>query len=151
VHFSRIRTGLAVGAIAAAATAGALAGFGVRQGTPARPFNVLASILAGDRAAGTWGFDPVATPLGAALHGIIVVAYGLAFVVLAGERSGRSLWIWGTVFAGSLYLAGFLLAPLLFGGVATTVLQPVQLLALHVVLAVALVMGMRFALYNRRR
>jgi hypothetical protein len=149
VRTPRLWTGLALGTIAAAATAGALAGFGVRQGTPARPFNVLAYVVLGDRAAGTWGFDPVVTVVGVLLHSIVVCAYGLLFVLLLGIVRGRRLWISAGVFAAVVYAVGLFFGPRLFGGVISTVLQPIQVVALHIVLAAALAGGMRFALFDR--
>jgi hypothetical protein len=150
VQILPIRAGLRVGLFAAAATGGMLAGFGLRQGTPARPFNLLATAIAGDRAAGTWGFDPVATTVGAAVHVLVVCGYGLLFVYLLREIRGSRPWVVATLLAAALCGATLLLAPLLFGGIARTVLQPVQIVALHVVLGVALVSGMRLALFDDR-
>jgi hypothetical protein len=145
-----IRAGLKVGIVAAAATGGMLAGFGLRQGTPARPFNLLATAIAGDRAAGTWGFDPVATTIGAAVHVLVVCGYGLLFVYLLREVRGSRPWVVAAFLAAALCGVTLLLAPLLFGGIASTVLLPVQIVALHVVLGVAFVAGMRLALLDDR-
>src|SRR5689334_12907078 len=45
-----VEAGITTGIIAAAATAGALMGFGIRFGTPLRPFNTIAAELLGSRA-----------------------------------------------------------------------------------------------------
>lgn len=51
-----LRRGARAGAIAAAAVTGAMLGFGLRAGIPARPFNAAAALLLGNRARGVWGF-----------------------------------------------------------------------------------------------
>jgi len=133
------------GAVATAATGGALLGFGLRQGTPARPFNALAALVLGDRATGIWGFHSVVTVTGLLVHVAVTLGWGLLFARLA--RGMR-----GTRLAASALLAA-LVALVVDGFVAGRVLgvdvsgalAPAQVVAVHLVLGVALAVGMRLA------
>ena len=59
--------GFRAGVVGAAAAIGALLSFGLREGMPARPFNAVAAIVAGDAARSVWGFDPRVTVIGVVL------------------------------------------------------------------------------------
>jgi hypothetical protein len=137
--------GILSGAVAGAATAGALLGFGVQQGTPARPFNAVASLLLGDRADAIWGFHPVVTLVGVLTHLALTLAWGLLFARLArGMRglrlAGMALFVTVVAFAVDM-----LIGTRLVGANVSNVLVPAQVIALHVVLGVALAVGMRLA------
>lgn len=71
-----LERGARAGAVAAAAVTGAMLGFGLRGGIPARPFNAAAALLIGNRARGVWGFVA-----GVSLLGELVV---IASCVIAG-------------------------------------------------------------------
>jgi hypothetical protein len=137
--------GILAGAFASAAIAGALLGFGIQQGTPARPFNAVAILLLGDRAGGTWGFDPVVTLVGVFIQVALTVAWGLLFARLAGKLHGVRLA--GAAFAVSgvaLAVHVFVATRLVWADVPG-VLAPGQVIAVHVVLGAALAVGMRLA------
>ena len=137
--------GVLTGALAAAATAGALLGFGIQQGTPARPFNLLAALLLGDRAGGIWGFHPVVTTIGIVVHVVVTLGWGLLFARLA--RGMRGLRLAGAVLVvtiAALAVDVFIVGRLL-GVNVSDVLAPAQVIALHGVLGVALGVGMRLA------
>lgn len=141
-HLSR---GLAVGALAASATAGALAGFGIRLGTPARPFNAVARLVLGGRADGVWGFDPPVTAVGVLLHVTVMCVWGFLTVRLAQSRRGAGRVAVAVVVALlALAIDLLVVARVLRAGVSG-VLAPVQVVVVHVVLAIALVVGMRLA------
>jgi hypothetical protein len=137
--------GVLTGALAAAATAGALLGFGIQQGTPARPFNVLAALLLGDRAGGIWGFHPVVTVIGVFVHVAVSLGWGLLFARLAGglrglRLAGAVLVVTIAALAVDVFVVGRLL-----GVNVSDVLAPAQVIALHGVLGVTLGVGMRLA------
>jgi hypothetical protein len=137
--------GILTGALAAAATAGALLGFGIQQGTPARPFNAVASLLLGDRAGAIWGFHPVVTVVGVIVHVALTLGWGLLFARLAGGMRGLRLAGAALVAAAAALAVDVLIGTRLIGANVSDVLAPAQVIALHVVLGVALGVGMRLA------
>jgi len=140
-----LRRALVVGTIAASATAGALVGFGLRQGTPLRPFNAVARLLLGARADGVWGFDPIVTLIGVLLHVTVILAWGFLCVGLAGARRGAPAFATAVgVTLAALAVDLFVIERGLHAGLSG-VLSPGQVVALHLVLLVALALGMRFA------
>ncbi len=110
---------------------------------PARPFNVAASVLLGDAAAGSWGFHRLATPVGLALHVATVLALGIVAAFLATRvRRLRSVAasVIVSVTAAILHIA-------LLGRDASSVraLTIPQLIVVYLLLSVGLVVGMRLA------
>lgn len=141
-----LRAGLAVGTLAASATAGALIGFGLRQGTPLRPFNAVARLVLGARAEGVWGFDPLVTLTGVALHVTVMLAWGLLCVRLAGGRRGLARAAFGVAVALLALAVDLFVVERLLGAGVSGVLSTLQVIVVHVLLALALVVGMRLAL-----
>jgi hypothetical protein len=137
--------GILTGAFAAAATAGALLGFGIQQGTPARPFNAVAGLLLGDRADRMWGFHLVVTVVGVIVQVTLTLGWALLFARLAGGL--RGLRLAGAAFgiAATALAVNVLIVNRLLGPHMSEVLVPAQVIALHVVLGVALGVGMRLA------
>jgi hypothetical protein len=146
-HFQRGRLaqGILTGALAAAATAGTLLGFGLRQGTPARPFNTVASLLLGDRAQGIWGFHPVVTAVGVIVLLTLTLGWGVLFARLAGGMRGWRLAGAAMVVAGAALALDVFVATRLRSGNLSEALAPAQVIAVHIVLGVALGVGMRLA------
>ncbi|HEX2781669.1 MAG TPA: hypothetical protein VHM30_19345 [Gemmatimonadaceae bacterium] len=85
------RRGMRGGAIAAAAVAGALLGFGLRDGMAARPFNAMAALVLGNRARGVWVFDAAVSLTGIVVLLLACLAGGalLALVIGAFFPSSR--------------------------------------------------------------
>jgi hypothetical protein len=137
--------GILTGALAAAATAGALLGFGIQQGTPARPFNVIASLVLGDRADRIWGFHPVVTVVGVIVHVALTSGWGLLFARLAGGMRGLRLAGAALGIAATALAVDVLFVSRVLGAHVSDVLAPAQVIALHIVLGVALGVGMRLA------
>jgi hypothetical protein len=137
--------GVLAGTLAAAATAGALLGFGVQQGTPARPFNAVASLILGDRAEGIWGFHPVVTVVGVIVLVTVTLGWGLLFARLAGGTRGLRLAGGAAIVAVAALAVHVVIATRLLGANVSDVLAPAQVIALHLVLGVALGVGMRLA------
>jgi len=147
-HFSQQGTfaqGMLTGAVGTAATAGALLGFGLQQGTPARPFNALAGLILGDRASGIWGFHPVVTVAGLVVHVTVTLGWGLLFARLA--RGTRGMRLAAAALAAAIVALAVdgLVAGRLLGVDVSGALTPAQVVALHLVLGVALAVGMRLA------
>ncbi len=139
----RLALGLTTGFVVASATAGALIGFGLRFGTPARPFNAISSVVLGARAQGEWTFVPAVTLLGLLLHIAFSLLCGVIYVEAA-ERSRRD-YVAALVIAIAALLLSSLLAALF--GVGLAALLPLgDRLVLAAVLGLALPLGMRFAL-----
>jgi hypothetical protein len=137
--------GILTGALAAAATAGALLGFGIQQGTPARPFNAIAALVLGDRADRIWGFHPVVTVVGVIVHVALTFGWGLLFARLAGGMRGLRLAGAALGIAAAALAVDVLIATRILGSHVSDVLAPAQVIALHVVLGIALGVGMRLA------
>lgn len=143
VQHNRVLAGITPGIVAASATAGALLGFGIHLGAPARPFNAIAGILLGAAATRLSGFAP-ATIVGILVHAAAIVAAGLLYGTLVARSSGHPVRWALVVSAGGVAVTEILARPF---GVGPAVVLPVgNVLAVGVVLAVALVMGMRLAL-----
>jgi hypothetical protein len=137
--------GILVGALAAAATAGALLGFGMQQGTPARPFNALASLVLGDRAHGIWGFHATVTVVGVIVLVTLTLAWGVLFARVAGGMRGIRLAGTAMVVAAAALAVDVWIGGLVRWANVSDALAPAQVVALHVVLGVALGVGMRLA------
>jgi hypothetical protein len=133
-----------VAVLAAAATSGAVLGFGIRAGTPSRAFNAIAALVIGDQARGVWGWNRVVTPVGITLLVTVMLCWGLVFARLAGHARGWRL----IATAAGIGLAAWMVSTAAFAhlGEPTRVLGPGQLAGLHFVLAVTLAVGMRLAL-----
>jgi hypothetical protein len=130
--------------IAVAGTVGAVAGIGLRDGVPSRPFNAFASAVLGARADGVWGFDPRVTLAGMLLLAIAVLVIGFLFALTVPARGAGLL-----LAAGVVSIAAYALTRL----VASSVMQPAlstgltapQLGLVCVVLAISLAAGTRLA------
>jgi hypothetical protein len=133
------------GVVAAAATAGTLLGFGIRQGTPARPFNAVAAVVLGDRAPGIWGFHSVVTVVGVIVLLAVTLGWGMLFARLAGGMRGWRLVGMALVVAMAALALDVLLVSRVRGADVSDVFAPAQIVALHIVLGTALGVGMRLA------
>jgi hypothetical protein len=144
-HQGTLEQGILTGTLAAAATAGALLGFGIQQGMPARPFNAIASLLLGDRAHGIWGFHPVVTLVGLLTLVVLALGWGLLFARLARGLRGWRFVVAAALVAGVALLIHVVIASRIEATNISDVLVPAQVIALHFVLGVALAVGMRLA------
>jgi len=137
-----------LGVVAASATAGAFMRVGIRDGSPARPFNAIASVLAGASAAQTWSFAAV-TLLGVAAHVVVIVGWALFSEWLV-ERGVATRW----VAAGVVGLAWLALSSAVarIGGIGlSAVLDLGDRVTIALVLAIALAVGMPLAFPGRQR
>jgi hypothetical protein len=138
-----LRAGVTAGFLAATATAGTLIAVGRRTSTAARPFNVIASHLLGASRADAWGFVAGVTIAGIAVHVVLTSLLG----VIVGEIVGRRLApLWATATAASLMSALVSIGIARRGGNSLAAILPLgDLLVFYVTLALALVVGIRFA------
>ncbi|MEO5568129.1 MAG: hypothetical protein ABIR92_06540, partial [Gemmatimonadaceae bacterium] len=137
------------GILAATATSGALIAIVSRTTTAARPFNMIAAHLVGAQRADAFGFVPVVTIPGIALHVLLVTLAGIAVAMVARRRLAPA-WL------ASITLA--LISALVSIGIArrggsslAELLTVGDLLLFHVVLAVSLTLGIRFAFFDTRK
>jgi hypothetical protein len=128
--------------IAASATAGTLLGFGIHLGTPARPFNAIAALALGPGAQAVYGFSPLPTLLGILLHVAAMIAWGVVYELLVARTRG---YLTASLVVAVAALTALLLPSRLFGVGPAALLSIGNLVALSVVLAVALPLGMRLA------
>jgi len=142
VQRERLVTGITTGILPAAATTGMLLGFGVRDGAPALVFNAIGAMLLGSGAAGR-DFS-MATIVGALLHIVVMLLYGVAYTTLVAEQGEHRLsW---AVAVGAAAVIAMLVFTRVFGGGIALVLSLGNLLEIGAVIGIALPIGMRFAL-----
>lgn len=142
VRVRRFVIGITTGLIPSAATAGMLLGFGMRLGAAARVFEALGLVLA--RVAGTRASTPVvATALGVLLQLSATLACGIAYASLIENEHDHHI-AWAIALGAAMAAAAFIIVRT-FGGSIALVLTPGNLVALGVVIAITLPIGMRFA------
>lgn len=130
--------------IAVAGTVGAVAGIGLRDGVPSRPFNAFASALLGARADGVWGFDARVTLAGIGLLATTVFVIAFVFAVMVPAR-GIALLLAAAVVSAAAYGLTRLAIPFVLQPALSTGLTAPQLGLVCVVLAVSLAAGTRLA------
>jgi hypothetical protein len=130
--------------VAAAATAGALVGLGVREGAPGRALALVGHRLRGvpEFIAPDPGFGAMAL-LGTVHHTLLVLAWGALFSVLADGLRGVRLAALAALYSAAVWLLNaHALPPLLRLGDGGDAYPPHQWLV-YSVLAIALVFGLR--------
>lgn len=139
----RLLVGVWIGLVAAAATAGALVGFGAARGSPLLPINTVAHIVLGSRAFYITDFHPLITTLGLLLHTVSVVVWGVLFAVAMARVYGVRVWIGAIVFAAAVALIDFVLLPDRLSPGFENSLMRVEVVIVYLVLAVSLALGLR--------
>ena len=141
-----LRLAVRCGLFAAAATAGAIAGFAIGAGDGASaPFAVSGRMLLGAPASDGVMARGVAVAAGVLLHCVVVIAWAVPFVAIARRRGGAVLLVTAAMYAAAVYFASErLLPPLLRLGHGVRAFPP-QVVLLYAVLSVALGAGMRIA------
>jgi hypothetical protein len=137
VRRERLVSGITTGIIPASATTGMLLGFGIRLGAPGRAFGAIGGVLGLSRA------STLAISLGVVLQVVATIACGVAYVALVGD-SGDHPIAWAITIGAAITAAAFVVAQT-FGGSIALALTPGNLVALGVVIAITLPIGMRFA------
>jgi hypothetical protein len=133
--------GITVGMIPAAATTGMLWGYGVRVGAPERVFAAIGAVVLGTGTQAAFG--PLYVLAGALVHVAAMLSFGVAYAAVTREQ-GEHPVAWAIAIAGAAIAAVFVSART-FAGSITLVLTPGNLIAIGVVIAITLPIGMRFA------
>lgn len=137
----RIVSGVTTGLIPAAATTGMLWGYGVRLGAPARVFLTIGTIVLHSSGTAPGGLRYVIA--GLVVHLAAMLSFGVVYAALIGD-AGEHRAAWAITTAAAAIAAVFVSART-FAGSITLVLTPENLIAIGVVIAVTLPIGMRFA------
>jgi hypothetical protein len=141
VRRERIVRGITAGLIPGAATTGMLWGYGVRLGAPGRIFQAIGTIVlhTSETAAGARRYVLV----GLLMHVVAMLSCGVAYRALIGD-GGKHRVAWAIAIAATAITAVFVSART-FAGSITLVLTPENLIAIGLVIAITLPIGMRFA------
>ena len=134
----RLLLGVWIGLVAAAATAGALVGFGWVRGTPMHPLNTLAHIVVGSRAFHVRTVDAVVTTMGMTVHVLSIVVWGLLFSLALARARGIRLWATALVFAAIVAVFDFVVVPDRLSPGFDAMLTRGELVVLYAVMAVAM-------------
>lgn len=132
--------GVWIGLVTAAATAGALVGFGWVRGFPLQPLNTIAHVLVGSRAFYVREAHPLVTSVGLLVHVLSLIIWGAVFSLATGQRRGVWLWLGAVAFAMAVAAVDFLLLPARFSPGFETVLTRGEIIVIYAVMAAA--MGM---------
>lgn len=144
-----MRDGLLAGCVAAAATGGLLAGFGRRAGTLWSAFADAGHLLLRTLPDGTRATELRAGVVGAAQHVSIVLLWGVLLALAAGRLRAIPTLLVGLAISLAAYVLDLtvLPPPLRVGnGVSDGVWQ----VCVHLMLGVALAIGMRLAPFGLR-
>ena len=145
----RVTTGIRVGAVAAATTVGAVIGLGLRHGLSLRPFTSAGMAL----------FDRLGLPVmrayaptfaGLTLVTAAVIVLGVCFTFVAAPLRGVRLLLVALMFAAIGWAASLYVVHSILVLSDSTVLGMAQRVFIFVLLAIALVAGMRLARPNVR-
>lgn len=139
VQARNVRLGVLTGAIAGAATAGALVGLGWRHGAALDPFTFAGRAMLGAVR------DGVAVLAGVGLHVAWTMVWGICFTVVAAPLRGARLMLAALAFATALWAVSTLALPGVSPIVRVAGLTITRTLFVYLVLAISLVMGMRLA------
>jgi hypothetical protein len=134
----RLLRGVGIGLVAAAATAGALVGFGWARGAPLQPLNTIAHPLLGSRAFYVHEADPLVTLAGILVHTLSLIAWGALFSLVV--RASRGVWLWAAALAFTVFVAAFdfLLLPARLSPGFETVLTHGEVIMVYAVMAAAI-------------
>ena len=138
----RLVTAITTGVIPAAATTGMLLGFGIRLGAPSRVFGMIGAAVLGESAAIAHARSVVSA--GVLLHLVGVLLCGVAYASLVGDTRKHRV-AWAIAIGAAAFAIAFIFARTFAGSIAL-VLTTGNLIAIGVVIAVTLPIGMRFAL-----
>jgi hypothetical protein len=107
----RVREGIRAGAVAAAATAGTLVGFGRAHGAWLRPLNSVAHMLIGSRAYYMEGLHWLVTPIGILVHVASVMLWGIALSLATPRLRGPTLYAAALALAAATWFIDFHFVP----------------------------------------
>ena len=142
-----LRVGTSAGLLAATATAGALIIMGNRSATVARPFNAIAGHLLGVQKSDAFGFVAGVTIPGVAVHVFLTTVAGIVVAVMARRRFAPT---WVAAMAVAVLSAFISVGIARRGGSSLARVLPIgDVVLYYVILAAALVLGIRLAFFDR--
>lgn len=144
VTHSRIVVGLRIGLVAGAASTGALIGLGLRHGSALTPFQLYGRVVTASLT-GLVPTDATAVAVGLAVHLFWMALWGAGFALVARSRHLPRLVAVATGFCAAAGWLGSQFFPSLLGAAAVASLGTGQLLLFLLLVAAALVAGMRLA------
>ena len=140
---SRITAGIRVGAVAAAATIGAVIGLGLRHGLALRPFTSAGRALF--ERLGVVGTSSASAIVGLMMAACAIIVLGVCFTVVAAPLRGLRVLIVAIAFGAIAWgFAGFVV-PSVLALSTGAVLGNAQRVFIFGLLSLALVVGMRLA------
>jgi hypothetical protein len=134
----RLRVGVWIGLVAAAATAGALVGFGSVRGMPLQPLNAVGHIVAGSRAFQVTTAHPLVTSAGIGVHVISLVAWGIVLSLILRRARGAHAWAIAVPFAAVVAIIDLVVLPTRLSPGFETVLTRREVVVVYAVMAVAM-------------
>jgi hypothetical protein len=144
VPTTRIRAGVRAGLVSAAATAGAVTGFGIRHHDLAGPFVSLGTeVMQGFGVSEAPALVPSAA--GVAAHVAWMIVWGITFAALAHERRPGAAVALAAITGAAAALAARSLVPAAFGAVNFAALSGAQLALCVVLMTLGLVTGRALA------
>ena len=140
---SRIATGMRVGAVAAAATIGAVIGLGLRHGLALRPFTDTGRALL--EKLGVMGSPSESALVGLMMATCAIIVLGVCFTVVAAALRGLALLAAAIAFGAIAWSVSAFVVPSILAWNTDAVLGSAQRVFIFSMLTVALVVGMRLA------
>ncbi|MGQ0712479.1 MAG: hypothetical protein ACT4PJ_01975 [Gemmatimonadaceae bacterium] len=137
----RLLHGIWIGVVAAAATAGALVGFGWARGNPLQPLNAIAHVLVGSRAFYVQDPHLLITTAAVLVHLVALALSGVAFAWAFGRWRGARLWVAALAFAALVALVDFILLPERLSPGFESVLSRSEVIVVYAIMALALAAG----------
>ena len=140
---SRIAVGIRVGAVAAAATIGAVIGLGLRHGLALRPFTSAGRALF--EKLGVVGTSSASAAVGLTMAACAIIVLGVCFTVVAAPLRGFRLLGVALVFGAIAWSVSAFVVPSILAWSTGAVLGNAQRVFIFGMLTIALVAGMRLA------
>jgi hypothetical protein len=137
----RLRVGVWIGLVAAAASAGALVGFGWVRGVPLQPLNAVAHIVVGNRAFQVNTAHPLVTSAGIVVHAISLLAWGIVLSLILGRSRASLAWAIALAFAAVVAFIDLVVLPAPLSPGFETILTRRELVVVYVVMGVAMAWG----------
>jgi hypothetical protein len=134
----RLWVGVWIGLVAAAASAGALVGFGWVRGEPLQPLNAVAHVVVGSRAFEVSAGHPLVTSAGVLVHAISLVAWGIVLSLILGRTRGAPTWAIALAFAALVAVIDLVVLPARLSPGFETMLTRGEVVVVYVVMGVAM-------------
>jgi hypothetical protein len=139
----RLRVGVWIGLVAAAATAGALVGFGWVRGMPLQPLNAVGHIVVGSRAFQVTTAHPLVTSTGIVVHAISLVAWGIVLSLILRRARDAYTWAIAVAFAAAVAVIDLVVLPTRLSPGFETVLTGREVVVVYAVLGLAMAVAAR--------